>query len=105
MSAPAPTRPRIQLLVFGGCPLDDAARDSLSKALTALRFSDFEEIDILDPASPEELRAWGSPTILVDGRDVGGAAKGNGACCRLYSGSDRVPSPSIIVASISKLSE
>lgn len=99
------TQPRIQLLIFDGCPLAEAARDSLSNALTALGFSDFEEIDILDPATSEELRAWGSPTILVDGRDVGGAAKGDGACCRLYSGSDRVPSPSTIVASISKLSE
>ena len=98
------TRPSIQLLVFEGCPLADTARESLQQALGELGILDFEEIDILHPSSAEELRGWGSPTILVDGRDLLGGAKGDSVGCRVYgTGLDRVPSPAVIVESIMKL--
>jgi hypothetical protein len=38
-----------------------------------------------DPGLPEHARAFGSPTILVDGKDVAGAsAGGSPECCRPY---------------------
>jgi len=43
----------------------------------------FEEIDIEAPGAPAGYRAYGSPTILVDGVAVGGAER-HGGCCRLY---------------------
>ena len=92
--------PTVQLLVFKNCPLADAARASLRKALAELSNAGYTEVDILDPATPEELRGWGSPTILVDGVDVSGAPKGDSVGCRVYQGPDRVPSPATIVASI-----
>jgi len=92
--------PKIQLLVFDGCPLADAARSSLKAALGSLGLSDFEEIDLLDPATPDEMRGWGSPTILVGGEDVTGSAKGNGVGCRVYDSEAGVPDPKTIVKKI-----
>jgi hypothetical protein len=45
---------------------------------------DIEEVDTTSPETPEPLRTWGSPTILIDGRDVGGEESPRGAGCRLY---------------------
>ena len=32
--------------------------------------AEIEEIDVTDPDAPASVRRWGSPTILVDGKDV-----------------------------------
>ena len=78
--------PRVQFLTFAGCPLADAARSELKTALEACGIEHFEEIDILDPTAPDDLRGWGSPTILIDGLDVAGQRKGDDASCRIYAG-------------------
>jgi hypothetical protein len=100
MSRSTAPHPKIQLLVFPNCPLAAAARASLKQALDELSIAAHEEIDILDPATPDELRGWGSPTILVDGEDVSGAPKGDSVGCRVYQEPGRVPSPATIVAGI-----
>ena len=102
MSRSSMVKPTVQLLIFSDCPLAAAARESLQSALAELEIAGYEEIDILDPATPEGLRGWGSPTILVDGEDVNGSPKGDGVGCRVYQGPDRVPTPAMIVASISR---
>jgi len=96
------TEPKIQLLTFHGCPLADAARASLERAVAELGLSGFEEIDLLGPQTPDEMKAWGSPTILVDGMDVAGSSKGNGLGCRVYPGPDRVPAQDAIVEFVRK---
>jgi len=78
--------PHIQFLTFAGCPLADAARSELKVALRACGVEDYEEIDILDPSAPDDLRGWGSPTILINGVDVAGQRKGDDASCRIYAG-------------------
>ena len=79
----------VQLLFFGGCPNAEATRAVLRQALSECgRPSEFEELDVGAPQTPPELRDWGSPTILVDGRDVGGLAAPTGSSCRLYPGAD-----------------
>ena len=93
-------KPTVQLLVFKGCPLADAARKSLQEALAELEIATYQEIDILDPATPGDLQGWGSPTILVNGEDVAGGSKGLSVGCRVYPGPERVPSSAAIVASI-----
>jgi hypothetical protein len=98
----SPANPAVQLLVFSGCPLADAARESLEKALAELQIAGYAEIDLLDPATPAELRAWGSPTILVDGEDVSGGRPGDNIGCRVYEGPERVPTAATIVASITR---
>jgi hypothetical protein len=55
----------------------------------------FEEIDVNDPRTPDTLRDWGSPTILVDGVDIAGGTP-QGACCRLYATSGGAPSDEMI---------
>jgi hypothetical protein len=97
------SRPKIQLLIFDGCPLADAARRSLRTALDSLGSRDFEEVDLLDPGTSAELRGWGSPTILVGGEDVTGNAKGNGVGCRVYDSETRVPSPETIAEKVRRM--
>ncbi len=90
----------IQFLAFEGCPLADAARGNLEEALADCGMSGYEEIDILDPGTPEDLLGWGSPTILVSGADITGQPKGNSISCRVYPGPGRVPDLASIVTSI-----
>ena len=90
----------VQFLAFSDCPLADPARENLKKALAECGMSDFEEIDILDPASPEDLRGWGSPTILLNGLDVTGLPKGNSVSCRVYPFPGGVPDVQSIVAGL-----
>jgi hypothetical protein len=76
----------VQLLSFPGCPNVENARRALLAAFSALgREPLFEEVDTTDPNTPVELRAWGSPTILVNGVDVAGGTPA-GRSCRLYAG-------------------
>jgi mercuric ion transport protein len=72
----------------------------LEAALADCGINDYEEIDILDPKTPDELRGWGSPTILVDGVDITGQPKGDSVSCRVYSGPKGVPEKSEIIAGI-----
>lgn len=90
------TIPKIQFLAFEGCPLAVPARKALDEAMATLKMSGYEVIDILDPAVPEELRNWGSPTILVNGQDVTGGKQGDSVGCRVYPGPDKVPEASSI---------
>lgn len=79
---------KIQLLTFPGCPNAGPAKLALRDALAAENVpAEVEEIDITRRAAPPWVRGWGSPTILVNGGDVAGAAPTSGeACCRLYEG-------------------
>jgi mercuric ion transport protein len=77
---------KIQLLYFEGCPNLEPARAALRDALVAEQIDQaVEEIDVESPTAPESLRGWGSPTILIDGKDVTGAARTTGSSCRLYA--------------------
>lgn len=93
---------RVQLLYFPGCPNLDAARGALDRALSALGLLyRIEEVDVTDESTPEELRGWGSPTVLIDGTDVGGEIEPTGAVCRLYTGDVRgAPSDAAICAAL-----
>ena len=78
----------VHLLYFPDCPNVAAARNALNRAMGTLPDPPpVTEIDLTDPDTPEHLRAWGSPTILVDGVDVAGddapAGEGVAPCCRV----------------------
>lgn len=90
------SEPNIQFLAFEGCPLADAAREALEQALRTVGLQ-YDEVDLLDPKTPDDLRGWGSPTILINGRDVTGAPKGNSIGCRVYRGPGKVPDAKTIV--------
>ena len=89
---------RVQLLSFPGCPNADAAREALRRVLADRELPpNFEEIDVSAPDTPEQLRNWGSPTILVDGTDVADEGPA-GLSCRLYANDTHrgVPSDEMI---------
>jgi mercuric ion transport protein len=78
---------RVQLLSFPGCPGARQGRELLCRVLAGLGLPpDFEEVDVGASDCEEQLRRWGSPTILVNGRDIAGQTAGEGAACRVYAG-------------------
>ena len=79
----------VELLYFPGCPNLPAAREQLRRALDEIgRRSEWIERDVTAPDAPAHVRGHGSPTILVDGKDVTGAEPAGGSSCRVYLGSD-----------------
>ena len=94
---------RIELIYQTARPNVEGARTALREALRhagrAPRWTEWER----DAAgAPAHARLYGSPTILVNGRDVLGAAPGDGGeSCRVYgSGREGVPPVSAIVAAL-----
>lgn len=76
---------KIQLLYFPGCPNVDAAREALREALISEKLDlAIEEIDVEDPQAPEWARGWGSPTILIDDKEIYGQESSGAPACRLY---------------------
>ena len=94
---------RIQLLSHPGCPNASAARERLLEALVIAGVAaEIEELDTTSAATPDELRGWGSPTVLIDGEDVAGEHPSGGVSCRRYRGADGqmsgAPTVSLLVA-------
>jgi hypothetical protein len=87
--------PTIELLYFPGCPNLPAAREQLQRALSEAGLAPrWAEHDVSSVDAPERMRGYGSPTILVGGRDVTGEAPAaSGSSCRLYSDSDSPGAP------------
>lgn len=80
----------VELIYDADCPNVAAARSLLIQAFTQTGVSArWREWERGAPGSPEYARLHGSPTILVDGKDVAGGAPGAGnAACRIYSDGD-----------------
>lgn len=74
----------VTLVYFAGCPHVEAAREALRQSFALVGIPPaWVEIDTAaeGAAAPG---GWGSPTILVGGADVIGAASEGGFACRLY---------------------
>jgi hypothetical protein len=90
---------QIQFLSFDGCPLAEGTLKRLNDAIEQAELVDLcdvEHIDIMSPGTPETLRRWGSPTILMDGKELTGQAPGDAAGCRIYPGPGGLPTRSQI---------
>lgn len=88
---------RIELIYERSCPNVQAARTRLLDAFQREHIQPrWREWEVSRPETPAHLRGYGSPTILVNGVDVGeGGEKADGDSCRLYatsSGHDAAPS-------------
>jgi hypothetical protein len=97
--------PSLELVYDADCPNVDDTRARIRAALHAAGLREhWKEWDCADPAAPTHVRAWGSPTVLVDGRDVAGMLPAQAATCRLYiNGQGRnqgVPPTEMIVAAL-----
>lgn len=70
----------VELIFDAHCPHVEAARQQLRQVFQKLgQPPDWQEWDRAAPSSPQHVRQYGSPTILIDGKDVIGAAPSDGA--------------------------
>ncbi len=94
----------VELLYERDCPNVGEARANLRRALTGAGLpASWTERELSAAAVRSPLRAFGSPTVLVNGRDVAGAAPGDAACCRVYEvagGRSGAPPAELIVRAL-----
>jgi hypothetical protein len=92
------TTPLVELIYFSGCPHVEAARTALRAALEQVGQTPvWQEWDQTRPGAPAHVHGLGSPTILVERRDVTGASiPTTGRACR----ADGIPTPAVIAAAL-----
>lgn len=99
----------IELVYFRDCPNIAPARERLARALSDLDLcASGWEWDRNAEDTPARLRAYGSPTILVNGLPVGGeGVEATGNTCRVYRDEDGrpdgAPSLEVIRAALANL--
>ena len=97
----------IELIIDRDCPNVVDARAELRRALAELELPlEWQEWDRENPDAPAHARKYGSPTVLVDGRDVAGDnTEADANCCRVYVQTDGrfrgAPSADMIRAALS----
>ncbi len=97
--------PTVELIYDNDCPNVPQARENLLRAFSQAGLAPrWHEWERADNNAPAYARAHGSPTILVGGRDVAGAAAADAACCRIYTNAQGekqgVPPVAMIVAAL-----
>jgi mercuric ion transport protein len=81
--------PSIDFIFDSDCPNVAAARAGLIRALSQAGLAlTWNEWRIGDPDMPQRTMGFGSPSILIDGIDVAGAAPGDAQSCRVYAQPD-----------------
>jgi mercuric ion transport protein len=77
--------PTVELVYDPTCPNVGRTRVHLLEAFTRAKLvPQWSEHLVDDPSTPAHARGHGSPTVLVDGRDVFEAERGAEPRCRLY---------------------
>ncbi|MCB1949738.1 MAG: hypothetical protein H6937_09865 [Burkholderiales bacterium] len=93
----------IEFIYFKECPNANAARENLHKACSALGIeANWQEWDQNNDNVPEHVKDFGSPSILVEGKDVAG---GPGECCqakscRVYEDDQNAPDVETIMVAL-----
>lgn len=79
--------PTVEFVYEKSCPNIAAARKQLIAAFGAAGVAPaWSEWEVGDPDTPDHVRSYGSPTILVDGKDVSGLPlEEASSCCRIYT--------------------
>ncbi len=101
----------VELIYDQDCPNVKETRASLLRAFVEADVpARWVEWDRGDSSSPSHVQAYGSPTILVDGKDVAGADPSeNISCCRLYADANGAfngaPSVEIIATALRKVND
>lgn len=94
----------VDLVYDSDCPNVSLARANLLLAFTKAGVKPkWSEHNIGDLEAPAHTRGYGSPTILVDGRDVAGQAPSAETSCRIYksvAGSAHAPPAEQIAAAL-----
>ena len=83
---------RIELVYDADCPNVAEARAALLRACAKTGVAAaWVEWERNVPKTPAHVRGYGSPTILIDGKDIAGAGPHQAAdCCRLYTHAEHV---------------
>lgn len=98
--------PQVELIYDQDCPNVGEARRVLNKAFDIVGTKpSWVEWDREDRESPEHAQRYGSPTVLVNGKDLGGQEPNAGQnCCRVYStasnGYQGVPPIEVVVEAL-----
>ncbi len=99
-------KPEITLVYDVDCPNVNAARTALGQAIARARLDPgWIECERTTPGLPQRFLRFGSPTILVNGKDVADEPGAAAACCRIYQTPDGlrgVPPVEAIVAAIER---
>lgn len=78
--------PKIELIYDADCPNIKAARIQLTRAVREIGVELlWQEWDRNDHSAPAYVRNYGSPTILVDEKDVVDSDNPDAGCCRIYT--------------------
>jgi len=96
---------RVSVVQVDGCPHASAAAARVTEALARLGLADVpvETVVVTTAAQAAQAGAGGSPTVLVDGRDVFPGSVDGGLSCRLYrtpAGLEGAPSVEQLVEQI-----
>ena len=92
--------PQVDLVYDPECPHVVLARTNLMRAFAATGVpARWSEHRIGSPDAVARVRGFGSPTVLVDGRDVAQAEPGSESCCRVY-GTAGAPSVELIASAL-----
>ena len=78
--------PTVELIYDPDCPNAEKARQQLLRALAKVGLKwDTQEWNRAAPESPDYVQQYGSPTILVNKKDVAGSESISGdKACRVY---------------------
>ncbi|MBW8015732.1 MAG: hypothetical protein FVQ82_06060 [Planctomycetes bacterium] len=76
----------VELIFDSDCPNVELAREAIKQALTQAGLDEkWREWDRADVKSPEYVQSYGSPTILVDRKDIAGESTEDSCrSCRVY---------------------
>ncbi len=97
---------KVELIYEKTCPNVEAARELLLGAFADIGIAPrWHEWEVGAPQAPAHVHGYGSPTILVDGKDVSGRMDtGHDYCCRVYahrdSGNKGVPAVADVVQAL-----
>ncbi len=101
----------VELIYDSDCPNAESARDVLKQALIQAGLdAKWQEWDRIDVKSPEYVQRYGSPTILVEGKDIAGESTDNSCrSCRIYTDENGklggVPSVRLVSIAIEKVKQ
>jgi len=96
----------VELIYDSDCPNVPQARENLLRAFSLTGLApQWQEWERADKNAPDYTRRYGSPSILVQGKDVAGSKGSDAASCRIYvNGEGRnqgVPPIEMIVTALS----
>lgn len=97
----------LELIYSTDCPNVGLARTRLTAALAQTgQEPEWVEWNRDDPQAPEYAASYGSPTVLVNGRDVFAGLPTDSDNCRIYpteAGFERAPSVEALVEALSRV--